>query len=283
MLQVKIETIFRSMTNDDDTLRISIYQCELIWENKAANLEKLKLQMQALSGKTDLLVLPEMFTTGFSMNCETLAETNAGNTVTCIQNWSKLYDIAVCGSFIAMEPGKYFNRAYFIDGNQVSFYDKRHLFRMGHESEKYSQGHNLPIIKYKGFNICIQVCYDLRFPVWTRNVANKYDLLIYIANWPESRIKVWDVLLQARAIENSTYVCGVNRLQTDGYGIKYNGHSAIIDYKGNQILSFDNENDNDIAQTQTINKKELNLFREKFPVWKDADLFTIDSEDYQLI
>jgi len=267
------------MKNEEDNLRISIYQCDLVWENKTANLEKLELQMKQLSGKTDLLVLPEMFTTGFSMNSESLAETNTDNTITSIQEWSRLYNIAVCGSFIAKDSGKYFNRAFFIEENQISFYDKRHLFRMGHEREKYSSGNKLTIVKYKGFNICIQVCYDLRFPVWVRNVANKYDLLIYVANWPQSRIKVWDILLQARAIENSAYVCGVNRLKTDGYGIEYNGHSSIVDYKGNQILSFNSENKNDNVQTQTINKKELNLFRNKFPVWKDSDLFSLDLDD----
>lgn len=268
------------MKNEEDNLRISLFQCDLVWENKKANLEKLESQMEILSGKTDLLVLPEMFTTGFSMNCESLAETNTENTMTTLQKWSSCYNIALCGSFIAKDQDRYFNRAFFIVGHEVAFYDKRHLFRMGNESEKYSCGDKLTIVKYKGFNICIQVCYDLRFPVWVRNTANKYDLLIYVANWPQSRIKVWDTLLQARAIENCAYVCGVNRLKTDGYGIVYNGHSSVVDYKGNLLLSFDSKCDNDIVQTLTIQKKELNLFRNKFPVWKDADLFTLnlDSE-----
>lgn len=269
------------MKSEDNNLRISIFQYDIVWENKAANLDKLEFQMKQLSGKTDLLVLPEMFTTGFSMNCENLAETNTDKTITTLKGWSRRYDIALCGSFMAKESDKYFNRAFFITKDKTSFYDKRHLFRMGNEGEKYSRGNKLPIIEYKGFNICIQVCYDLRFPVWVRNVANKYDLLIYVANWPKSRIKAWEVLLQARAIENCTYVCGANRIKTDEYGIDYNGCSSIIDYKGNKLLSFDSTSDNDSVQTLAINKKELNLFRDRFPVWKDADLFSLELDDLQ--
>ena len=264
------------MKNEESDLRVSIFQCDLVWENKTANLDKLELQLKQLSGKTDLLVLPEMFTTGFSMNCENLAETNTDKTITTLKEWSKRYNIALCGSFIAKDSDKYFNRAFFITQNESSFYDKRHLFRMGNEGKKYTSGDKLLIVEYKGFNICVQVCYDLRFPVWVRNVSNRYDLLIYVANWPQSRIKVWDILLQARAIENCSYVCGANRIKRDGYGLDYNGNSTIIDYKGNKLLSFESMFENDCVQTVTINKKELNLFRDKFPVWRDADLFSLE-------
>lgn len=261
------------MQPENSELRISIYQADLLWENKQANLDQLHSQLALLAGTTDLLVLPEMFSTGFSMNCRELAETDTGETVEFLKKWAQQYDIALCGSYIAKEDDKYYNRAFFICKEFVSFYNKRHLFRMGNEGEAYSPGNTKSIVSYKGFNICMQVCYDLRFPVWARNVANAYDLLVYVANWPQARIHVWDILLKARAIENCAYVCGANRIGKDGYGIVYNGQSALIDYKGNNLLPFDPELNKDCVQTQKINKKELNLFRDKFPVWKDADQF----------
>lgn len=254
-------------------LRISIYQMDIIWEKKDLNLNKLEKELDLLKGKTDLIVLPEMFTTGFSMNPEILAETISGNTISSLKAFAKQYDLAICGSFIAKENNNYFNRAFFVTNEQVSFYDKRHLFRMSNESEKYTAGNDLTIVSYKDFNICLQICYDLRFPVWVRNTNNRYDLLIYIANWPKSRIKAWNVLLQARALENAAYVCGINRIGKDDNGLIYNGQSALLNYNGEKLLSFDGEDDKESVKTQKISKKELNLFRDKFPIWKDADKF----------
>lgn len=247
---------------------------DIKWENKLSNLDKLERQLDLLKGKTDLLVLPEMFTTGFSMDPDNLAESSSsGYTIDTLTALADQFSIALCGSFIAKENNNYFNRAFFVSNNQVYFYDKRHLFRMGRESEKYTAGNNLNIISYKGFNICLQVCYDLRFPVWTRNINNNYDLLIYVANWPQARINAWNVLLQARAIENVAYVCGANRIGKDNNGLIYNGCSALINYKGESLLIFDADTNNESIKTHTIFKKELNLFRNKFPVWKDADDF----------
>lgn len=262
--------------HEQSDLRVSIFQYDLVWEDKQANLDKVHQQLEQLKNQTDLLVLPEMFSTGFSMNCQLLAETNQGHTIACLKQWAKQYDIALCGSFIATEEGKFYNRAFFITPSKEAYYDKRHLFRMGSEGEKYTAGNAHSIVSYKGFNICMQVCYDLRFPVWARNQNNAYDLLIYVANWPQSRIHVWNVLLQARAIENASYVCGANRIGEDANKLNHNGQSALIDYKGKNILSFDFETNKDIVQTYKINKKELNLFRSKFPVWKDADRFQLE-------
>ncbi|SHG06026.1 nitrilase family protein [Dysgonomonas macrotermitis] len=259
--------------NDDALLRISLVQMDIQWEDKPANLNKVKGYLSGLSGKTDLVILPEMFSTGFSMNSHTLAETVGGQTISSLQNWSKEYDLAICGSYIAEEKDQYFNRGFFITPEDTYFYDKRHLFRMGDESKSFSPGNRQCIIEHKGFNICLLICYDLRFPVWARNVDNRYDLLLYVANWPQSRIKVWRTLLEARALENLSYVCGVNRVGTDGMGLYYNGQSAVIDYKGNRLSELTEPVE--IIETVEISKKGLNLFRNKFPVWKDADDFAL--------
>lgn len=263
------------MTGQTDTLNVSLLQMDIIWENKEENLKKIKYYIEKLAGKTDLLVLPEMFSTGFSMNTKNLAETNDGSTLTTLKKWSQDYNIALCGSYMAKEKGKNYNRAFFITPQNAAYYDKRHLFRMGDEANHYSEGNGLPIIHYKGFNICMQICYDLRFPVWSRNVDNKYDLLIYVANWPQSRIMAWDALLTARAIENQAYVCGVNRVGIDRLKLFYNGHSTMLDYKGISMIDASEIVNKEICLQVTINKKELNLFRNKFPVWKDADKFTL--------
>lgn len=257
----------------DSELRVSILQMDLKWEDKIYNLDKVNKYLARLSGKTDLVILPEMFSTGFSMNSKNLAEKNTDQTIHSLQTWAKDYQLAICGSFIAHDNGKYYNRGFFITEDDSHFYDKRHLFRMGDESKTFSAGEKKLIIEHKGFNICLQICYDLRFPVWARNLDNKYDLLIYVASWPNSRVKVWDTLLEARAIENIAYVCGVNRVGVDGLNLSYSGHSRLINYRGEIILSTNN--DEECIETVKICKRELILFRNKFPVWKDADIFML--------
>lgn len=263
----------QEMQNEDTNLRVSLLQTDIKWEDKEYNLATLERYILELTGKTDLIVLPEMFSTGFSMNSRTLAEGVDEKTITTLQKWSTQYNVALSGSFIARDNGEYYNRGFFITPTETTFYDKRHLFRMGDESKHFSAGDKQCIVQYKGFNICLLICYDLRFPIWARNVDNKYDLLLYVANWPESRIKVWNTLLEARALENQSYVCGVNRVGKDDIGLTYTGQSALIDYKGNKRVYLDTA----IEQTATveISKEELNLFRNKFPVWKDADKFTL--------
>jgi predicted amidohydrolase len=191
-----------------------------------------------------------------------------------LKTWAVQFNLAIVGSFIATENDKIYNRAFFVfPSGEFQTADKRHLFSMGDEHLHFSAGDKRMIVNYCGFNICLLVCYDLRFPVWARNVNNEYDLLIFVANFPERRIDVLDILLKARAIENQSYVCGVNRIGTDGLGIAYNGHSAIFDFKANPLLTFP-ENNTSIQTTQ-LAIESLQLFRQKFAVWKDADGFEI--------
>ncbi|MFT3995577.1 MAG: amidohydrolase [Dysgonomonas sp.] len=257
----------------DQILRVSLAQYDILWEDKSANLAKIEKIVSSLAGETDLVVLPEMCTTGFSMNSHQLAEPVTGTTVSHLSKLAQQYDIAICGSFIAIDKNKYFNRGFFITSESQHYYDKRHLFRMGQEADYFSAGEKKLIIEHKGFKICLLVCYDLRFPVWARNVDNEYDLLIYTANWPASRSHVWNILLEARAIENMCYVCGVNRVGADGNNLVHEGNSKMIDAKGETILSIDLNLED--TKTVHISKENLNKFRTKFPAWKDADKFRI--------
>jgi predicted amidohydrolase len=262
----------RNRMND---LRISIVQSEIAWEDKAKNLTHYYSLLSQLKGKSDLAVLPEMCTTGFSMNVAHLAETNAGNTIQTIQSWAKELDLAVSGSFVAKETDeRLFNRGFFITpAGETYFSDKRHLFRIGEENNYFTPAASYSIIPYKGWNIRLIVCYDLRFPVWIRNRENEYDLLLCVANWPQSRATVWNCLLKARAIENLCYVCGANRVGKDGNDILYQGDSVVLDYKGN-VVGEAKQNQESVITT-VLNKEKLQDFREKFPVWKDADPFAI--------
>lgn len=258
-----------------EDLRISMIQSHIIWEDRSENLGYYGELLRRVSGKTDLAVLPETFTTGFSMNVEALADTMEGETVGAMKEWAARYRMAVTGSFIVKEEDRYYNRAVFVTPEgDCSYYDKRHLFRMAEEDQHFSAGDKQVIVSYKGWNICLLVCYDLRFPVWSRNVDNAYDLLIYMANWPEARKKVWKSLLQARAIENMSYVCGVNRVGVDGKGFRYRGDSMIYDPRGKKVADAGKREE--VTRTCTLRKGELDEFRSKFPAWKDADLFTID-------
>jgi predicted amidohydrolase len=254
-------------------IRISILQTNIVWEDKETNLRYLRTRLEQLSGETEIVVLPEMFSTGFSMRCNELAEPFDGITVSTLQEFAHTFNIAIVGSYICKEDNTFRNRAFFItpEGDKYH-YDKRHLFRMGDEAGHYSAGTRHTIVKYKGWNISLMVCYDLRFPIWSRNDNNAYDLLIYVANWPGQRQHVWDTLLCARAIENMAYVCGVNRIGIDGMGLHYDGGSALISPKGERIVEAD---DNDTPVTAAIRLDELQRFRDKFPAWKDADTFAI--------
>ena len=255
-------------------MKITLIQDTIHWADKTANLQRTEEQLAELAGKTNLVVLPEMFTTGFCTDQLELAETMEGETVHTLQKWAQTYNLAITGSFIANENDKIFNRGFFVfpDG-KIETADKRHLFSIGGEDLYFSTGAKKLIINYCGFNIRLLVCYDVRFPVWARNVNNEYDLLIYVANFPKSRINNWDILLQARAVENQAYVCGVNCVGTDGLGIDYNGHSTLLDFKATPLLSFP-ENETSI-QTYELNREPLLKFREKSAFWKDADKFEI--------
>ena len=252
-------------------LKISIVQTDIAWENKQENLRMLREKLHALRGTTEIVVLPEMFSTGFTMKSRELAEPVSGITVRILKELAADFQLALCGSFICSERSNYYNRAFFITPEGEEFYyDKRHLFRMGNEAEYFSSGNNKLIISYRGWNICLLVCYDLRFPVWSRNVNNEYDLLIYVASWPQARRLAWDTLLCARALENMCYVCGVNRIGVDGNKLIYNGGSVVFSAKGEVLASVP-----DGIETVSLSLISLQQLRDKFPVWKDADAFRL--------
>lgn len=255
-------------------MRITSIQDHIYWADKAANLSKVHKQIADLKGQTDLVVLPEMFTTGFCTDQPDLSESMNGETMSRLADWAKQFQLAITGSFIADDQGFLYNRAFFVfPSGEMKWADKRHLFGMSDEKTFFKSGSSPLLVEYSGLKIQVLVCYDVRFPVWARNVNNRYDLLIYVANFPDRRIADWDILLKARAIENQTYVCGLNRIGVDGLGIHYNGHSALLDFKGTDLLIFP-ENKTSI-QTYTLEKTDLDLYRKKFPVWKDADEFEI--------
>ncbi len=257
-------------------------QSHITWEDRDENLGYYGELLRRVSGRTDIAVLPETFTTGFSMDVERLADTMDGPTVGAVKGWASKYRMAVAGSFIVKDGGKYFNRAFFITPEgEEHYYDKRHLFRMAGEDSRFAAGDKRTVVSYKGWNICLQVCYDLRFPVWSRNRGNEYDLLIYVANWPETRKRVWKTLLSARAIENMAYVCGVNRVGIDGKGFVYRGDSMVFSPKGKKLADAGKREE--ITRTCTLSHADLDELRAKFPAWKDADAFALDTHKQETI
>ncbi|HEY8658876.1 MAG TPA: amidohydrolase [Hanamia sp.] len=260
------------------TLTITLIQPNLFWEDKKANLELLQKKIESISEKTEVVILPEMFSTGFSMRPEIFAETMNGETMQWMKRISSERKIIITGSIIIEENGNYFNRLiWMLPNGELGFYDKRHLFAFGDEHAHYKAGNKKLIASVKGWKINLQVCYDLRFPVWARqapgDLENKYDLLIYVANWPEKRSTAWKALLQARAIENQCYVAGVNRVGEDGNKIYYSGDSMVVDPLGEIIYQKNKEED---IFTYTLYKEKVEETRNHFPFWKDADLFIIN-------
>lgn len=255
-------------------LRIRFYQASLPWENSRAGLEYWTAKLQADSAPVDLIVLPEMFTTGFSMRAAELAEPATGPTLRWMQEQAQVLQAVITGSVILEEKGNYFNRLLWVrpDGSYAS-YDKRHLFGLAGEHEHYTAGQHRLLVQLKGWSICPLICYDLRFPVWSRNHAESpYDLAIYVANWPSRRREAWRTLLRARAIENQCYVLGVNRVGQDGNRHDYSGDSALINYAGETLC--------ELTQLETsvqvsISGSELQGFRASLPFLKDADNFSI--------
>ncbi len=259
-------------------MTISIFQYDIVWADKLANFAIVEAQLALLWANTDVktavFVLPEMFSTGFCVDKLDLAESMDGETVAQLKKWSAKFQLAIAGSFIAVENGKYFNRAFFVTPEGALYFaDKRHLFSVANEQKYFSAGNEKLIVDYMGVKLCLLVCYDLRFPVWARNVNNAYDVLIYVANFPTKRISDWDILLRARAIENQAYVVGVNRVGVDANNIEYNGHSFLLDYKGECIAQVP-DNEMGVA-TAHIDLGKLQNYRQKFAVWRDADQFHI--------
>ena len=259
-----------------NNLTVSLVQVELRWHDAAANRAHLAARLASLNSPTDLIVLPEMFTTGFSMEAVALAETMQGPTLTWLREQAAAHDAVVTGSLIIEDEGNYYNRLLWVrpDG-RVSHYDKRHLFTLAGEQQVYTAGRARLVEEWRGWRICPLVCYDLRFPVWSRNEpATPYDLLLYVANWPNVRRAAWKVLLRARAIENVCYTLGVNRVGADGHGHDYAGESALLDMKGNYLVQSDHL---EATMTRTLLRAPLEEFRASFPALHDADAFTLTS------
>lgn len=258
-------------------LSVTLIQAALHWENKEANLRMLEEKIVGRNERSNVVVLPEMFSTGFSMNAEALAEEMNGPTVEWMKRMAAQEKVVLTGSVIIKEDSNYYNRLiWMLPNGQHSYYDKRHLFAYAGEDNNYSPGTKRLIASVNGWKIALIVCYDLRFPVWTRQQYSEegfeYDLLICVANWPERRNTAWKTLLQARAIENQCYVVGVNRVGNDGNNIYHSGNSMVIDPLGEVLYHKDHDED---VFTATLDKDHLNTIREKLPFWKDADSFTI--------
>ena len=253
----------------ENTLNLKIIQPNIIWGNIDSNLLHLEAMLDSDLQPSDLIVLPEMFTTGFSMDVSHLAETIDGKTFRWMQSIAKRCSAAITGSIICLENKKYFNRLFWVNPDGEWFtYDKRHLFSIGNENQYFEAGNERLVVNFKGWRICPLICYDLRFPVWSRN-NNQYDLLIYVANWPAARNQVWNILLKARAIENQCFVAGVNRVGLDAENIHYIGESCVIHPKGYPVTLIHQPIEMIINCKISLN--ELLDFRKKFPVLNDAD------------
>lgn len=249
---------------------------DIYWEDIDRNLDQLTEKISSLPS-SDLVILPEMFTTGFTMNAKKVAEKKEGKTLSWMKKMSNYHGFMIIGSIPVNDENRFYNRLYAVHKDDIQYYDKRHLFTMANEDKTYCAGEKSIVIDYKGWKIMPLICYDLRFPVWSRNKLEgekyKYDILIYIANWPAKRSSAWVDLLKARAIENSAFTFGVNRVGTDGNDIIYDGQSRIFDYKGQRLDQF--ESGKKMFYQIECNKSELNDFRKKFPVLQDADSFTM--------
>ncbi|RXR20787.1 nitrilase family protein [Flavobacterium amnicola] len=253
-------------------MKVVILQSDIIWENPQANRIRFEQKIKTIQEEVELIVLPEMFSTGFTMHPFEVAETMQGQTVAWMKQMAQLKKSAVTGSVIITENGNFYNRMVFVFPNgAIQSYDKRHLFSLAKEEAIFTPGKEKVIVDYNGWKICLQICYDLRFPVFARNVEN-YDVLLYVASWPKPRINAWDTLLQARAIENMCYVVGVNRIGIDGNNYEYIGHSQAVDFLGNYLVApFEEET----FKIITLDKNQMLETRSKLNFLKDRDTFEI--------
>jgi omega-amidase len=258
-------------------LTIALVQANPVWHNIEKNLKEFTALFIRRDIKAEVIVLPEMFSTGFTMASQAMAEKMHGRTHNWLQYQAADLNMVICGSIIVEENGNYFNRFLWVepDGTTTA-YDKRHLFRMAEENKYFSEGTKQVDISYKGWKIRPQICYDLRFPVYARNTITQgefdYDILLYVANWPQTRVNAWDILLSARAIENHAYCVGVNRVGEDDKGVIYNGHSAAYNYKGEPLCRLEEKEG---IETITFSKANLLAYRKQFPAYLDADTFNL--------
>jgi omega-amidase len=253
-------------------MKVALIQSALVWENPEANRTYFEEEINSITEEVNLIVLPEMFTTGFTMNPSAVAETMEGKTVVWMQSLAKAKNTAITGSIVIEENSNFYNRMLFVfPSGKIEHYDKRHLFTLAGEDKVYSKGSQKLIVDYLGWKICPFVCYDLRFPVFSRNIEN-YDLLIYVASWPNTRIKAWDSLLAARAIENMSYTIGVNRTGEDKNGFAYVGHSQAVDFLGEYILEPQELEGIFFVE---LNKEKMMQTRSKLDFLSDRDAFEI--------
>jgi omega-amidase len=250
-------------------LKVTLIQTKLIWEDIPANLSVFDKKLDAIREETDLIVLPEMFSTGFSMNAPELAEDMDGSAVSWLLNQSEKRHVDIAGSVIIKHCNHYYNRLIWVRPDRnITYYDKKHLFRMSEEEKVYREGRSTLTVELKGWRIRPFICYDLRFPAWTRNSGVPYDVALFTANWPAIRVNQWKILLQARAIENQSYVLGVNRIGKDGNGITYNGYSSVIDPVGHILFQ---KKDRPWIHTESLSYSFLQDYRQSFPAWMDRD------------
>ena len=253
-------------------MKVALIQSSLFWENPKANRNYFEGKINAIAEKVDLIVLPEMFTTGFTMNPSAVAETMQGETISWLQSLAKAKNSAITGSLVIEGNNNFYNRLVFVfPSGEIQFYDKRHLFTLAGEDKVYTSGKQKLIVDYLGWKICPLVCYDLRFPVFARNVED-YDVLIYVANWPKPRINAWDILLKARSVENMCYTIGVNRIGFDASHFEYNGHSQAVDFLGNYMLE---PQDTEGVFIVELNKEKLLETRKKLGFLTDRDSFEL--------
>jgi len=254
-------------------LKIAVIQTDIVWQNAELNRIRYSEKINGINDAVDVFVLPEMFSTGFSMKPVGISETMQGETVKWMQNLASERNAAICGSLIISEEKKFYNRFLFVEpSGEIKYYNKRHLFSLAGEEKVYKQGTEKLVIDYKGWKICPLICYDLRFPIWARNVE-EYDVLLYVANWPKARIVAWDTLLKARSIENMCYTIGVNRVGIDENGYEYSGHSAAFNCLGEQLTNtISNE-----AFIEIIELKKIHLIdkRKRFNFLNDKDTFEV--------
>lgn len=255
-------------------MKIALIQSSLFWESPSANRNYFEEKINAIAEKVDLIVLPEMFSAGFTMNPSVVAETMKGDTILWMQSLAKAKKSAITGSLIIKENNNFYNRLAFVfPSGEVQFYDKRHLFTLAGEDKVYTAGKEKLIINYLGWKICPLICYDLRFPVFSRNTEN-YEVLIYVANWPKSRINAWDILLKSRAVENICYTIGVNRIGTDDNNLDYVGHSQAVDFLGNYLIEPQEKESVFIVE---LNKEKLLKTKTKLGFLNDKDTFKLKS------
>jgi omega-amidase len=253
-------------------MKIALIQSDLYWEDVSKNRNAFELKINQIDSEVNLIVLPEMFSTGFTMNALAVAETMQGETILWMQAMAKQKNCAITGSLVITENEQFYNRMFFVfPSGEIQYYNKRHLFTLAGEDKTYTAGTEKVIVDYLGWKICLQVCYDLRFPAFARNIEN-YDILIYVASWPKIRTNAWDILLQARAVENLSYVIGVNRVGVDANNYEYIGHSQVVDFLGNYLLEPQETEDVFVVN---LDKNIMLETRKKLDFLSDKDIFEI--------